>query len=76
VCRDLGVVDADPLEYVRRYGPELKDRSQLNLCENEVGNRALQNSQEYQVPELVGDVQALRLVDLERYGLGEYRRYV
>jgi hypothetical protein len=33
VCRELGVVDADPEEYVRRYGPELKRREDIpNLC--------------------------------------------
>jgi hypothetical protein len=29
-----------------------------------------------QLPELEGDVCALRLVNLEAHGLGEYRRYV
>jgi hypothetical protein len=33
-CVNLGVVDADPCEYVRQYGPELKQASEIpDLCQ-------------------------------------------
>jgi hypothetical protein len=34
VCRDLGVVRADPEEYVRKYGAELKQSHEIpQLCQ-------------------------------------------
>lgn len=32
-CRDLGVVEADPEEYLRRFGPDLKQTHELPTCE-------------------------------------------
>ena len=73
VCKDLGVVDADPEEYRRQYGTELKQASELpNLCQDDSCQApAVQEG----VLELEGDVDALRRVDLEKNGLADYRRY-
>jgi len=107
VCKNLGVVAADPEEYVRRFGAELKPASEIpNLCERpQLAPTPLpappapcgcQQQQEALVapeqpivvsasavygaasalPELEGDVEALRRVDLEANGLGAYRRYI
>ena len=110
VCRDLGVVDADPEEYRRQYGSELKQACEIpNLCQgnacpapaprlptpppptpqcgcqaptprlptppacNTCGQR--DQGRVSSLPELEGDVDALRRVDLEANGLGGYRRY-
>jgi hypothetical protein len=73
VCKNLGVENADPQEYRNRYGHELKQPCEVpSLCpcikppQQDCGCEQ----------ELVGDVHALRLVDLERNGLGNYRKYV
>jgi hypothetical protein len=114
VCRELGVVNADPEEYVRRYGPELKQRQEIpdlcpscppqapepcpcqepaplptplpcNACQQQVSYStaaiaapALSRAASItgQLPELEGDVDALRRVNLEQYGLSSYRRYI
>ena len=33
MCRDLGVVEADPEDYIRRFGAELKQPHELPTCE-------------------------------------------
>ena len=87
VCKDLGVVDADPEEYIRRYGNELKDASQLpSECQNSAqiddnGNQVVRRvtaaeSHQSDLPELEGEVEALRLVDLNRFGLQAYANQV
>ena len=137
-CKDLGVVDADPEDYMRRYGGSLLQRHELPSCEcgkrevsspppqassnittvnfcssgdsrtpppnfqYEIGqprtimsvsgatiraasstassnnrcqvhfggdSRSDVNIAHFEVPELEGDVGALKLVDLERHGL-------
>ena len=127
-CRDLGVVDADPEEYCRRFGKELKKTHELptcgqqqpqpqnvpttitsayarlcqpqcnncsshypgdqrifhqqhpsNNCSVHYGNqyRAMERSHlAGSMPSLEGDVDALRLVDLNRHGLQSYSNYV
>lgn len=34
-CRDLGTIDMDPEEYVRRYGSELKQTHELPTCDGQ-----------------------------------------
>jgi hypothetical protein len=74
--KDLGVIRANPVEYVQRYGAELKSYSELPAFVKEVRAPAgLVLAGEYQAPavlELEGDVQALSLIDLNANGLGEY----
>lgn len=75
----LGVIKANPVEYINRYGDSLTISSQLPHFVREIKNpRGLVLAADLQENhnkshELYGDVQALGLVDLEREGLGEYR---
>lgn len=78
----LGVIRADPNDYLKRYGPwaltpsdQLPDYVKniptppgIRLAADEAANPR-------RPPELYGDVHALRLVDLDKVGLGEYRGY-
>lgn len=78
--KDLGVIRANPSEYVARYGSTLKAARELPPFVLEIKPPAgviLAADQQYNTfYELEGDVQALRLVDLDREGLAEYRQFV
>lgn len=78
--KDLGVIRANPAEYIARYGTSLKNARELPSFVLEIKPPAgVVLAADYQynsVFELEGDVQALRLVDLDREGLGEYRSLV
>ena len=82
VCKDLGVINADPEEYVRKYGHELKKTHELPGCE-ELKSCIIHGNEKYWpsnniarlsgIPELEGDVEALKLVEnMDQYGLAEY----
>lgn len=75
--KDLGVVRANPIEYVQRYGSSLKRSIELPTFVKEikppVGVILAADSGASTIYELEGDVYALNLVDLEREGLMEYR---
>lgn len=77
VCRELCTVEADPEEYLRKYGDDLKDASELPSCDdNKCGksqSRAATKTGQNNLPELEGDVEVLKLVDLDKYGLGAYK---
>ena len=78
----LGVVDTDPEEYYRNYGPKLNQNREINDYLQELYYRPefLMFSEDYdeeyysrQPPELEGDVEALNLIDLDKAGLSEYK---
>lgn len=76
----LGVIKANPVEYVNRYGESLTRSSQLPQFVREIANPRglvlaadLAAEEQQESHELYGDVHALALVDLEREGIGEYR---
>lgn len=75
--KDLGIVKANPLEYVQRYGASLKRALELPHFVKEIkppnGIELAAESTSNSIYELEGDVHALNLVDLEREGLIEYR---
>lgn len=75
--KDLGIVKANPLEYVQRYGSSLKRAIELPNFVKEIkppsGLALAADSSSNSIYELEGDVYALNLVDLEREGLVEYR---
>ena len=64
----LGTVNADPAEYVRRYGETLRVASELpEIVKNIPVQEGVVLAADYiynPVPELEGDIQALGLVDL------------
>lgn len=74
--KDLGVIRANPFEYVQRYGQTLKTSSDLPPFVLEIkppSGVVLASDYKYDSKfELVGDIEALRLIDLEREGLSEY----
>lgn len=76
----LGVVRANPVEYVQKYGSSLKkpkDLPQFVLdIKHPEGIELAANHRYSQIHELEGDIEALKLVDLDREGLGEYKHYL
>ena len=78
--KNLGSHLADPDEYVRRFGSELLRHEEFREAASRIGApEAVTSSDSHRelgLPELEGEVQALRLVDLERNGLSEYRSYL
>lgn len=76
----LGVIRANPAEYVQRYGTSLKSSNEMpdyvaNIKTPE-GLVLAANYRYNNIHELEGDLQALRLIDLDREGLAEYRSYL
>jgi hypothetical protein len=74
----LGTIKADPIEYIRRYGGTLKTSDDLPQFVKDIKTpEGLVLATDYtpsnQVHELIGDVEALKLVDLESEGLSEYK---
>jgi hypothetical protein len=76
----LGIAKVNPADYVREYGATLRPTNSLPDFVNEIktpDSLLLAAAVEYSgLHELEGDVHALKLVDLEREGLGEYRQYL
>ena len=78
----LGIIRANPSDYVSRYGPSLKTATDMPDFVNEIKPpkglvlAAEQPSESNSVHELYGDVHALKMIDLEREGLSQYRDQV
>jgi hypothetical protein len=76
----LGVVRANPVDYVQRYGHSLVVSNELPQFVQDIatpdGIELAANSKYSELYELEGDVEALNLVDLEKEGLGQYRNYL
>ena len=84
--KDLGVIQANPKEYIAKYGSTLKKTEELPefvleirppcgilLAENH--HKSVSSSRHLPY-ELEGDVDALRLIDLDKEGLSEYKEYL
>jgi hypothetical protein len=75
--KNLGISEADPRDYIQRYGSALVRSDQLPELAITYGNPAqFQMERHYRVSEsplLVGDVEALNLIDLDKHGLGYLR---
>jgi len=72
----LGIVDADPRDYVTKYGPTLTRSTELPTFVNELERIPQEADHSNQ---LIGDIEALKFLDpdtLEREGLGIYRHYL
>jgi len=76
----LGVVKANPVEYVERYGPTLKTSRDLPAFVYDIktpeGISLASDHHQRAHHELEGDIHALKLVDLDHEGLGEYKSQV
>jgi Ca2+-binding EF-hand superfamily protein len=74
--KNLGIVRTDPYEYISMYRDEVKSTIDLPVeftVPNDVSLAS--KSQSSPVFELEGDIEALKLVDLDREGLSVYKRY-
>jgi len=78
--KDLGVIRANPVDYVQRYGASLKAYVELPEFVKEikppVGVVLAAQHVYASLLELEGDVDALNLIDLEYNGLAEYKTYL
>lgn len=75
--KNEGIFNTDPREYTRRYRSQIK--THLPKFTDEIPRpRGITLASEKQdiLPELEGDIEALRLVDLDRVGLEEYKDYL
>ena len=77
----MGVIRANPSEYVQRYNSTLKPSKELPQFVLDIKSPeglvlAADQTNGCGVHELEGDLDALKLVDLEREGLGEYKQYL
>lgn len=75
--KNLGIQQADPQDYISRYGAQLVRADALPEIalkySNQQGVQLAANSRNEQNLVIEGDVQALRLIDLEANGLGYLR---
>jgi hypothetical protein len=75
--RYLGTIKANPVEYVQRYGDSLKSPDELPYFIKEMktpdGIVLASDYTRRQVPELEGDLEALKYIDLDEEGLSEYK---
>ena len=75
----LGVVKANPADYVQRYGSVLKLTRDLPEFVLDIKHpEGLVLAADYKssaIHELEGDLHALKLINLEREGLGDYAHY-
>lgn len=71
---NLGTVQCDTEEYRRQYQNTLLSNSQMiSVCrEHNINLPADCNLNVNLTPRLVGDIDALKLIDLDRHGLSEY----
>jgi hypothetical protein len=74
----LGVYEVDPDEYERAYSNELLNPEEIPDIHIELPNGHELASRAYynELPPLVGDVEALKLIDLDKVGLGQYKPFV
>ena len=76
----LGVVKANPAEYVNTYGLSLRISNDLPDFVHEIRQPdGLVLAADYKpnsIHELEGDVHALKLINLDQEGLGEYKQYL
>ncbi|CAF1069549.1 unnamed protein product [Brachionus calyciflorus] len=70
----LGVVEADPTEYAKKYKGTLKKLQDYPELEAYLKN--VERVKEDTMVELEGDVEALGLVDLDKEGLSQYKNYL
>lgn len=77
---DLGIVRADPIDYVHKYGPSLRPPDELPKFAKQIKPpKGIVLAADKKTPpkvKLEGDIHALELIDLEKHNLTEYRDYL
>jgi hypothetical protein len=76
----LGVIRADPIEYTKKYAGFLKEAKDLPVFVTKIktpssvgGCLAADLKNNSYVPKLVGELDALKYIDLDKEGLSEYK---
>ena len=76
----LGVCNANPSDYVQRYGPSLFSSNELPDFVTQIkpptGIILAADQKRRLFHELEGEIDALKLVDLDKEGLGEYKEWL
>lgn len=72
---NMGVSEADPCAYKKKYGSSLKDASKLPSFAKKVKapGKLAADSKNGGVFKLVGDLEAFKLINLDEVGMSEYR---
>jgi hypothetical protein len=80
IFKDLGVIRANPVEYVERYGTSLKSHLEFPTIAKEIrppiGVVLAAEWNALSLIDLEGYIQALNLIDLDREGLSEYKAWL
>lgn len=78
--KNLGTQQANPEEYLRKFSTDLLRHEEFRNAAEKLGvpEQVLNSNSHVQVglPELEGEVEALKFVNLEKAGLSEYRSYL
>jgi hypothetical protein len=79
-CKHLGVIKANPDEYVSRYGSTLINSNNLPKFVHDIkppkGILLAHDCKRNEHPELEGDLDALGLIDLDKEGLSQYKNAI
>ncbi len=74
---NLGIVKTDPQEYANKYANEIKSKSAVDKIMPQIQTGfPTNNDDKSPVFELEGDVEALKLVDLDQEGLSSYKNFL
>jgi hypothetical protein len=68
--KNLGIHEADPQDYILRYGSSLVDTEQLPAVAISYSNQEIFQHHRKEDLVLEGDLEALKLIDLDHHGLG------
>jgi hypothetical protein len=75
--KDLGIIQANPEEYAERYKGQLKTHDDIIDYVNKLHDKnpliSSKNPQKQNAIKLEGDLEALKLIDLDAHGLSEYK---
>ncbi|CAF0786892.1 unnamed protein product [Brachionus calyciflorus] len=78
--RTVGVFRTDPKKYIREYGREAKSYDRLPKIAKSIpapeGLKLAADQPQAPCPKVEGDIECLRLLDLEKIGLGDCRQFL
>jgi hypothetical protein len=77
--KDFGIIRADPNEYKQRYGATLKTANELPAFIKSIeppNSPITKQKPNNTIYELEGDIEALKLIDLDAHGLSDYKNLI
>jgi hypothetical protein len=78
--KDLGIIKANPADYVAKYGDTLRSHEELPQFVRDIrppiGLTLAAEQLTQSLPELEGDLEALSLIDLDENGLADYKGFL